>query len=77
MIDKEIKTILSKQFGISEESIVNDSNLVFDLGADSLDIIEITMTLEKQFKISIDDSDFNSHTVLDLINLINSKVTTA
>ena len=77
MIDKEIKTILSKQFGISEESIVNDSNLVFDLGADSLDIIEITMALEKQFKISIDDSDFNSHTVLDLINLINSKVTTA
>jgi acyl carrier protein len=77
MINKEIKAILSKQFGVSEESIDDDSNLVSDLGADSLDIMEITMTLEKQFQISIDDSDFDSHTVLDLINLVDRKLTAA
>lgn len=54
-INKTIKKIISQQLGISQENINEDSNLINDLNADSLDIVELIMTLEEIFNIEIPD----------------------
>ena len=55
-IDK-ITKLLANQLNISEEKIKPESKLVEDLGADSLDMVEMLMTLEDQFGITISDED--------------------
>ena len=69
-IDK-IKKLLANQLNIPEEKIKADSKLVEDLGADSLDMVEMLMTLEDQFGINISDEDaLQIKTVTDVANLI-------
>ena len=53
-IDK-VKDIISKQLSVKPEEIKNDSNIAEELGADSLDLVEILMSLEDEFGISIPD----------------------
>lgn len=55
-----IKEILSDQLGIACDMIDEDSSLFRDLGADSLDIVEIVMALEAAFAITIPESDYDS-----------------
>lgn len=55
-IDK-VKQLISKQLNISVDKISEDSRLIEDLGADSLDIVEMLMTLEDEFGLSILDED--------------------
>lgn len=50
-----LQTLLAEQLGYDEDQITPDASLVDDLGADSLDIVEIVMTLEAEFKIEIGD----------------------
>lgn len=54
-LKQKIKSIVSKQFNIKPQFITNTSLFIEDLGADSLDIIELTMTLEEEFNIEISD----------------------
>ena len=55
-VDK-VKQLISKQLNISVDKISEDSRLIEDLGADSLDIVEMLMTLEDEFGLSILDED--------------------
>lgn len=65
--------LLVEQLGCDHDAIKRDSSLVDDLGCDSLDIVELTMTIEDEFKIEIPDDDaekFQNGTVGDLIEYI-------
>ncbi|NLJ98708.1 MAG: acyl carrier protein [Tissierellia bacterium] len=55
---ERVKEILLENLGCSEEDINIGSNLVEDLGADSLDIVELSLALEENFNITVADEDF-------------------
>lgn len=55
---ERVKEILLENLGCSEEDINIGSNLVEDLGADSLDIVELSLALEENFDITVADEDF-------------------
>ena len=72
MIEKVIE-LLASQLNIAKDKIKADSKLIEDLGADSLDMVEMLMTLEEEFGISIPDEDaMNLKTVGDIVTYIES-----
>lgn len=71
MILDKVRDILSKQLNIPVEKIKPETNMATELGADSLDLVEILMTLEEEFSVSIpDDVALNIKTVSDLASYI-------
>lgn len=54
--DARIFSIISEQLGISEDEITPDSSFMEDLGADSLDIVEVIMAIEEEFGVDVPDS---------------------
>lgn len=75
MIFDEVKEILAEQLDIDPEIIEMTSNLQTDLGADSLDSIDIVMSIEDQYGIEVPDSVIeNMRTVEDIVNFIESNV---
>jgi acyl carrier protein len=56
-IEQRIKNIVAEQLGVNVEDVKNDSSFVNDLGADSLDEVEIVMALEDEFGLEIPDED--------------------
>ena len=54
-IDARVKKIVAEQLGVAEADIKNESSFVDDLGADSLDTVELVMELEEEFEINIPD----------------------
>jgi len=72
-IDTRIKKIIAKQLGIKEKTILNHNSFLEDLGADSLDSIELIMKLEEEFNIEISDEDAEHfNTVKNVIDYINN-----
>jgi len=70
-IDK-IKKIMVDQLGVDESKITEDSSFVDDLGADSLDIVELIMAFEEEFDIEIPDEDAEKiKTVGDAVKYLN------
>ena len=68
--DKVIE-LISKQLNRPAEEITEDKEIVKDLGADSLDVVEMLMSLEEEFEISVPEEDaVNIKTVGDIIKLI-------
>ncbi|MBE7082147.1 MAG: acyl carrier protein [Clostridiales bacterium] len=72
-IDK-VKKLISNQLNVAEAKITENSRLIEDLGADSLDTVEMLMAFEEEFGISIPDEEaMNMKTVKDIVTLIDSK----
>ncbi|RMG11224.1 MAG: acyl carrier protein [Deltaproteobacteria bacterium] len=71
-VESKVKSIIAEQLGISEDTIKPDSAFIEDLGADSLDIVELVMAMEEEFEVEIPDEEAeNIKTVADAINYIN------
>ena len=76
MIFDEIKDILAEQLDVNPDTIEMSSDLSSDLGADSLDAIDIVMSIEDQYGIEVPDSVIeNMKTVEDIVNFIEGVTT--
>ena len=74
----KVKSIIVEQLGVDEEEVTPDASFVDDLGADSLDTVELVMALEEEFEIEIPDEDAEKiTTVQQAINYINERRTKA
>lgn len=73
MTFEKIREILSQQFEVSADSIAMDTNIVDDLGADSLDVVELVMSVEDEFGLQIADEEAaNLVTVGKLVEFIEA-----
>ena len=71
----KVKSIIVEQLGVDEEEVTPDASFVDDLGADSLDTVELVMAFEEEFGIEIPDSDLeNVATVGHAVDLVLTKV---
>ena len=71
----KVKEIIVEQLGVAETAITPDASFIDDLGADSLDIVELIMALEEEFDIEIPDSDAEKVvTVNDVVEYIKDNV---
>jgi len=71
-IEERVKGIVAEQLSISADEIKNESSFIDDLGADSLDTVELVMALEEEFDIEISDEEAeNISTVQSAIDYIN------
>ena len=72
---KRVRNIVAMQFGLDAEHLRSDASFVTELGADSLDIVEISMALEKEFDIEISDEDIeNTRTLEELEHFVAGKI---
>lgn len=76
MIFDKLKTIIAQQFGVEESSITTDVSFDDDLGADSVDIVELSMALEEEFEVEeMSEEDISSiHTVGDLLHYLQERL---
>ena len=74
-IFEKIKNIIVEQLQVSDTSVTEESSFIDDLGADSLDLVELIMALEEEFGIEIPDADAEKVvTVGDVVNYIKENV---
>jgi len=70
----DIKEVVVEQLSVSPEEVKEDAKFVEDLGADSLDVVELVMALEEKFDIEIPDDEAEKiQTVKDVLDYIESK----
>ena len=73
-IEEQVKNIVAEQLGVKEEEVTNAASFVDDLGADSLDTVELVMALEEEFETEIPDEDAEKiTTVQQAIDFISSR----
>ena len=74
-VDDKVKQIIVEQLGVDEGEVTSNASFVDDLGADSLDTVELVMALEEEFDIEIPDEDAEKMTtVADAIKYLESHV---
>ena len=74
-IEKRVKEIIVEQLGVNENEVTPEAKFVDDLGADSLDLVELVMALEEEYNIEISDEDAEKIlTVGDVIEYIQAHV---
>ncbi|SMO42098.1 acyl carrier protein [Fodinibius sediminis] len=74
-VESKVKAIIVDKLGVDEEEVTHDANFTNDLGADSLDTVELIMEFEKEFDISIPDEDAeNIATVGNAVEYLQDKV---
>ncbi len=72
-VNERVIKIVAEQLGVKEEEVKNDASFVEDLGADSLDTVELVMALEEEFETEIPDEEAEAITTVQLaIDYINS-----
>ena len=70
-VEQQVKAIVAEQLGVKQEQVTNDASFVDDLGADSLDTVELVMAFEENFGIEIPDEDAEKiATVKDAVDYI-------
>jgi acyl carrier protein len=73
-VEQRIKKIVAEQLGVNETEVKNESSFVDDLGADSLDTVELVMALEEEFECEIPDEQAEKiHTVQQAIDFVSSQ----
>jgi acyl carrier protein len=74
-IEERVKKIVAEQLGVKEEDVKNEASFVEDLGADSLDTVELVMALEEEFETEIPDEEAEKITTVQLaIDYINANL---
>ena len=72
-IEQKVKNIIADQLGVGEDEIKITSSFIDDLGADSLDIVELVMAMEEEFEVEIPDEEAeNIKTVQDAVNYVTT-----
>ncbi len=72
-VEERVKKIIVEQLGVNEDQVVNAASFVDDLGADSLDTVELVMALEEEFECEIpDEESVNITTVQQAIDYVTS-----
>ena len=75
MVLEKVKAILSEQFDVEEDSITPDTNLSEDLEADSLDVVDLLMSIEDEFEIEVPEEEIeNIKTVDQLVKYIEANM---
>lgn len=75
MVDEKVKEIIAKQLGVDQSEVTPDASFVEDLGADSLDTVELVMAFEEAFNIEIPDEDAEKIAkVKDAVDYIKNKI---
>lgn len=70
-VETRVKEIVCEQLGVSEEEVTPQASFIDDLGADSLDIVELVMALEEEYEMEISDEDAEKiKTVQDVVTYI-------
>lgn len=71
MVLEKVKAILSAQFDVDEDTITPETNIMEDLGADSLDVVDMLMSLEDEFDVKIADEEIEKlQTVSQVVSYI-------
>lgn len=74
-VEERVKSIIAEQLGVKQEEVTATASFIDDLGADSLDTVELVMALEEEFGIEIPDEDAEKMTTVgDAIKYIDDKV---
>ena len=74
-VEEKIRKIICEQLDVAEKDVVSDASFVDDLGADSLDQVELIMAMEEEFDVSIPDEDAeNIGTVQDAIDYVKKAI---
>lgn len=74
-VEKKVKQIIAEQLGISEEEVISEASFIEELGADSLDIVELVMAMEEEFEVEIPDEDAEKLlTVQNAIDYVKKRV---
>jgi acyl carrier protein len=74
-IEERVKKIVIEQLGVKEEEVTNKASFVEDLGADSLDTVELVMALEEEFECEIPDEEAEKiTTVQEAIDYVNAHI---
>ncbi len=74
-IEETVKSIIVEKLGVDESDVTSDASITNDLGADSLDTVELIMEFEKEFDLTIPDEEAEEiATVGDAIDYLNEKV---
>ena len=73
-VEEKIKSIIAEQLGVKVDEVTPEASFIDDLGADSLDTVELIMALEEEFSIEIPDEDAEKMTTVgDVIKYIEDK----
>ena len=74
-LEEKVKNLVVTQLGVDDGKVTNDSSFIDDLGADSLDTVELVMAFEEEFDMEIPDEDAQKmRTVSDVIDYLKDKV---
>jgi len=73
-VEARVKEIVCEQLGVSDDEVTPEASFIEDLGADSLDIVELVMALEEEYEMEISDEDAEKiKTVQDVIHYIERR----
>jgi acyl carrier protein len=73
-VEEKVRQIICEQLGVNEGDVTADASFIEDLGADSLDIVELVMALEEEYDMEISDEEAEKiRTVQDVVNYIESQ----